>query len=157
MLLSIYGELFMKKILPFIILLLMMLAITSCNLLPGYSDNPAGGNQPDGSDCVSGEHLDQDDDKYCDSCNEYVVVVVDFYVLNDLHGKFCDTDKQPGVDEIGTYLEKMSSKDDHIVVMSSGDMWQGTAESNLTHGNIVTEWMNEIGRASCRERVCLSV
>ncbi|MBR4836341.1 MAG: bifunctional metallophosphatase/5'-nucleotidase, partial [Clostridia bacterium] len=138
----------MKKILPFIILLLMMLAITSCNLLPGYSDNPAGGNQPDGSDCVSGEHLDQDDDKYCDVCNEYVVVVVDFYVLNDLHGKFCVTDKQPGVDEIGTYLEKMSSKDDHIVVMSSGDMWQGTAESNLTHGNIVTEWMNELGFVS---------
>ena len=135
----------MKKILPFIILILMMLAITSCDLLPGYSDNPAGGNQPDGSDCATGEHLDQDDDKYCDFCNEYVVVVVDFYVLNDLHGKFCDTDKQPGVDEIGTYFEKMMSKDDHIVLMSSGDMWQGTAESNLTHGNIVTEWMNELG------------
>ena len=138
----------MKKLLPLIILLLMMFAITSCNFLPGYNDNPAGGNQPTDSNCATGEHLDQDDDQYCDFCNEYVVVVVDFYVFNDLHGKFCDTDTQPGVDEIGTYLEKMSSKDDHIVVMSSGDMWQGTAESNLTHGNIVTEWMNELGFVS---------
>ena len=134
----------MKKLLPLIILLLMMFAITSCNFLPGYNDNPAGGNQPTDSNCATGEHLDQDDDKYCDVCNEYVVVVVDFYVLNDLHGKFCDTDKQPGVDEIGTYFEKMMSKDDYTVIMSSGDMWQGTAESNLTQGKIVTEWMNEL-------------
>lgn len=138
----------MKKILVLIVALVMIFTITSCHLLPDFAGNGTGNNQPTDSVCVSGEHLDHDDDKYCDFCNEYVVVVVDFYVINDLHGKFCDTDTQPGVDEIGTYFEKMMSKDDYTVIMSSGDMWQGTAESNLTHGNIVTEWMNELGFVS---------
>lgn len=100
------------------------------------------------SDCVVGNHTDLDNDDYCDVCASEVVVVVDFYVLNDLHGKFCDTDTQPGVDEIGTYFKKMAEIDDNIVILSSGDMWQGTAESNLTEGVLVTEWMNELGFAA---------
>ena len=121
----------------------MLLSITSCNLIP----NNGGGdvNVPEGYDCIVDGHLDQDDDAYCDACDKNVLVVVDFYVFNDLHGKFCDTSKQPGVDELGTYFEKMSATDDYTVIMSSGDMWQGTAESNLTQGKILTEWMNELG------------
>ena len=133
----------MKKIITLIFALVMLLSITSCNLIP----NNGGGdvNVPEGYDCIVDGHLDQDDDAYCDACDKNVLVVVDFYVFNDLHGKFCDTSKQPGVDELGTYFEKMSATDDYTVIMSSGDMWQGTAESNLTQGKILTEWMNELG------------
>ena len=133
----------MKKIITLIFALVMLLSITSCNLIP----NNGGGdvNVPEGYDCILDGHLDQDDNAYCDACNKNVLVVVDFYVFNDLHGKFCDTSKQPGVDELGTYFEKMSATDDYTVIMSSGDMWQGTAESNLTQGKILTEWMNELG------------
>ena len=133
----------MKKIIALIFALVMLLCITSCELIPNLGGGDV--NLPGGYDCDLDGHLDQDDNAYCDACNKNVLVVVDFYVINDLHGKFCDTDKQPGVDEIGTYFEKMMSKDDHTVILSSGDMWQGTAESNLTTGNIVTEWMNELG------------
>ena len=98
--------------------------------------------------CSIGDHLDKDDDSYCDLCNEFVIVVIDFYVLNDLHGKFCDTSKQPGVDELGTYFKLMEESDDNVVLMSSGDMWQGTAESNLTGGLLLTEWMNEMNFVS---------
>ena len=118
------------------------------------SDNENGGNDTGNTgddpaaDCSIGNHLDEDNDTYCDFCNEYVIVVIDFYVLNDLHGKFCDTDKQPGVDELGTYFKLKENSDDNVVLMSSGDMWQGTAESNLTGGKIVTEWMNELGFVS---------
>ena len=99
-------------------------------------------------DCSVGDHLDNDNNDYCDICNEYVIVVIDFYVVNDLHGKFCDTDTQPGVDELGTYFKLMGERDDNIVIMSSGDMWQGTAESNLTGGFLLTEWMNEMNFVS---------
>ena len=34
------------------------------------------------------------------------------------------------------------------MLLSSGDMWQGSAESNLTKGNIVTDWMNEMDFAA---------
>ena len=35
-----------------------------------------------------------------------------------------------------------------MILLSSGDMWQGAAESNLTKGLIITDWMNEMDFAS---------
>ena len=98
--------------------------------------------QPD-DDCVG--HTDTDDNGICDLCDGSVVVVVDFYTLNDLHGKFADTDDQPGLDELTTYLKSSAATDDHTVLLSAGDMWQGSSESNLTQGRIVTDWMNALG------------
>lgn len=125
----------------------------------GSNDNGGGGNNNigDGSgnngggsetNCAEDEHIDVNDDGSCDLCYESVIVVIDFYALNDLHGKFCDTDTQPGVDELGTYFKMMEERDDNVVILSSGDMWQGTAESNLTNGILVTEWMNEMNFAA---------
>ena len=98
--------------------------------------------------CADGDHIDMDENDRCDICSTYLLVVVDFYSINDLHGKFCDTDDQPGVDELATYLKMMEKSDENIVILSSGDIWQGSAESNLTRGNILTEWMNSIGVVS---------
>ncbi len=97
-----------------------------------------------------GEHIHTDSDKndICDSCLESVIIVIDFYAINDLHGKFCDTNTQIGVDELATYLKNAKSTDDHAIFLSSGDMFQGSAESNLTHGVILTEWMNMLGFSS---------
>ena len=159
----------MKRILALILVICTIVclsfSLTSCHLIDGILGND-GGNDVGNNDhnngnnnidnlgdgyipnCSVGDHLDKNNDAYCDLCNEYVIVVIDFYVLNDLHGKFCDTDKQPGVDELGTYFKLKENSDDNVVLMSSGDMWQGTAESNLTGGKIVTEWMNELGFVS---------
>ena len=93
-------------------------------------------------------HVDSDNDGECDACYETVVVVIDIYAINDLHGKFCDTDTQPGVDELTTYLKSREDIDDNVIVLSSGDMWQGTAESGLTFGKLITEWMNIVGTVS---------
>ena len=89
-------------------------------------------------------HTDSDDDGSCDTCYESVIVILDFYAINDLHGKFCDTNSQPGVDNLATYLKTRDKYDDNVILLSSGDMWQGAAESNLTGGAILTEWMNEL-------------
>ena len=89
-------------------------------------------------------HTDSNNDDKCDTCYESVVIVIDFYVVNDLHGKFCDTDTQPGVDNLASYLKDRENYDDNVIIFSSGDMWQGAAESNLTNGLILTEWMNEL-------------
>jgi 2',3'-cyclic-nucleotide 2'-phosphodiesterase/3'-nucleotidase len=69
---------------------------------------------------------------------------VDIYALNDVHGKFVDDDLQPGVDEMTTYLKKMQAEQ-NAILLSAGDMWQGSAESGLTKGNIITDWMNDLG------------
>ena len=114
-------------------------ACTSC----GEADpNYQGGAEPDECD----PHKDANDDGYCDECDTYVIVVVDIYGFNDLHGKFTATDTQPGIGGLTTYLK--NNKTDNAILLSSGDMWQGSSESNLTYGAIMTEWMNELGFAS---------
>ena len=69
------------------------------------------------------------------------LISFDVYAINDLHGRFVDTDDQPGVDELSTYLNRQSG---NRILLSTGDMWQGTSESNLTVGRIITEWMNRM-------------
>ncbi len=116
---------------------------TNDNENNNFDDNTPAPDVPDSNhNCATEDHLDVDNNEYCDVCDEYLIVVIDLYAINDLHGKFCDTDSQIGVDELGTYLNDRKSIDDNVVIMSTGDMWQGTAESNLTRGFILTEWMN---------------
>ncbi len=85
------------------------------------------------------------------ACGERREGTVDiaFYAVNDLHGKFMDTDAQPGVDEFTTYMKDLY-RDDRAeeVLLSSGDMWQGTVESSSTKGELMTEWMKDAGFVS---------
>ena len=104
--------------------------------------NYKGGSTPDECD----PHTDANDDGYCDECDEYVIVIIDIYGFNDLHGKFTATDSQPGIGGLTTYLKQNAGA--NSILLSSGDMWQGSSESNLTYGAIITEWMNELGFAS---------
>lgn len=94
-----------------------------------------------------GEHVDANNDGWCDvkDCGIYVIETIDFYNFNDLHGKFENMDNNEGVDELTTYLENRKNIDDHVVILSTGDMWQGGTASNGTHGRIVTDWMNYLG------------
>lgn len=93
-------------------------------------------------------HVDQNDDGACDQCEVSVLVNFDFYAINDLHGKFDDTDNQPGVDELTSYLRAAQFANENTILLSSGDMWQGSSESNLTKGHMITEWMNDLGFVS---------
>ena len=135
----------MKKIIALLLVLSFilgsLLSLASCGLLDDFENGPTGGGSGTSEKCPDG-HTDNDSDEYCDVCGDYVIVVVDIYAINDLHGKFCDTSSQPGVDGLATYFKLARISDEHVVIISSGDSWQGTAESNLTRGNIVTEWMN---------------
>lgn len=108
----------------------------------GDENNKVDSGDGNGTSCDA--HKDANDDGMCDDCQISLIVIIDFYALNDLHGKFDDTEEFVGVDELTTYLKKAYQSDDHLVLLSSGDMWQGSSESNLTRGQIITEWMNEL-------------
>ena len=120
----------MKKKLTALLLVLILL-LSSCKGNPENCD-----------------HTDADDNGICESCEESVLITVDLYAINDLHGKFNDSESDIGVDELTTYLRTMAAIDEHALFLSSGDMWQGTSESNMTEGLIITDWMNELGFAS---------
>lgn len=140
----------MKKIL-ISLLLIFVLIFSGCTAGPdsdgAYDTNDTVKNpvSPEKPTQATDGHTDVDNDGICDDCNESVIITIDFYAINDLHGKFSDSASNVGVDELTTYLKNAYANDDHSIALSSGDMWQGGAESNLTKGLIVTEWMNHIG------------
>lgn len=93
-------------------------------------------------------HYDANDNGFCDGCNQSVMTTFDFYSINDLHGKIVDGENHPGVDELTTFFKHRRLADDNVVILSAGDMWQGSSESNLTYGALTTEWMNAVGFAA---------
>lgn len=154
----------MKKILISLILALA-LTLSSCQLPQnafGSSDSSdtgssasSGSNQNSsssgsvsscGNDKAS--HTDADNNDNCDLCGVSVVTEINFFVMNDFHGKIADSDTQPGIDELSLYLKNLTAEYPNSVLLSTGDMWQGGAESNLTKGLLVTEWMNELNFVS---------
>lgn len=96
----------------------------------------------------NGSHRDTDNNGLCDECNVSVIIILDLFAINDLHGKFNDTESNVGIDELTTYLKNAQNKNKNTILLSSGDMWQGSSESNLTKGMIMTDWMNELDFAS---------
>ena len=126
-----------------LVLLITVLALTlsSCT----RTDNGTGSSGI-GDACLS--HTDSDDNGRCDECSQSLLVSFDFYAVNDLHGKILDGSTHIGVDEMTSYIKAARSRDENTVILSSGDMWQGTAESSATRGAIVTDWMNELGFVS---------
>lgn len=92
-------------------------------------------------------HADKDNDEKCDNCGMSVIVNFNLYGINDLHGMYCDSDTQPGVDELTTFFKDQQATS-NTVVLASGDMWQGSSESNNTKGKLATEWLNYINCSS---------
>ncbi len=133
----------MKKLLSLFLILSMLLSVSLTGCKPQETPSPPStGNEATADPTV--DHADANDDGKCDDCGLSVLVTVDLFAINDLHGKICDSTSQPGVDEMTTYLKNAYKTEPHVLILSSGDMWQGSSESNLTRGMIVTEWMNEL-------------
>lgn len=114
-------------------LLLACTALSGCELFDWNSSmfGGNGGNNGDGGNGDGG------------------TVELTFLAVNDLHGKFLDTDDQPGVDELTTYVKDLyADPARHEILLASGDMWQGTVESSSNKGQLMTDWMNDLGFVS---------
>lgn len=73
---------------------------------------------------------------------------LDFYSLNDTHGaaEEVTTSYQAGIEKLGAKLRAQEQANpDGSIVLSSGDMWQGSADSNMTKGLLMVDWMNGLG------------
>ena len=138
-----------NKLISFLITISLLLSfcLTSC-----YNDNNIKHNAEDGTppedNIATQGHVDKNNDGECDDCQTSVIIELNFFVMNDFHGKMTDSDSQPGIEELSSYLKDAKENNPNTILLSSGDMWQGGAESNLTKGLIVTDWMNELDFAS---------
>ncbi len=74
--------------------------------------------------------------------------LIDIYGLNDFHGALerDEESKYPGIARLNNFLlNKRSENKGGSIFIASGDMWQGSADSNLSRGKIVNETMNYMG------------
>lgn len=66
--------------------------------------------------------------------------------VNDFHGALVESDKNPGAAKLAEYLKNEKAKNpEGTLILSAGDMMQGSADSDLLNGVPVIEVMNEIG------------
>ncbi len=124
------------RLVSVLLCLVLLLSLAACT--PATEHTPTDPSGTLAPDCV---HADSDNNNFCDNCNGNLLVELDFYAINDIHGKFIDSSSQPGVDELTTYLKEQG---ENAILLSSGDSWQGSSESNLTFGALMTEWLNEL-------------
>ncbi|HYE83476.1 MAG TPA: 5'-nucleotidase C-terminal domain-containing protein [Clostridia bacterium] len=72
--------------------------------------------------------------------------VISLITVNDFHGAMTGDAKNPGISKLVAYLknEEKANKNGTLI-LSAGDMFQGTADSNLLYGKSVVTAMNEAG------------
>lgn len=72
-------------------------------------------------------------------------VYFDFYEISDFHGatNYVKDDKVIGLERLSSYYDKKrETNKGGTILLSSGDMWQGSTDSNVTRGNLVTYGMD---------------
>ncbi|HQC74820.1 MAG TPA: 5'-nucleotidase C-terminal domain-containing protein, partial [Bacilli bacterium] len=71
---------------------------------------------------------------------------LNIFTLNDFHGAVFLDDDEAGISRIGKYLLDQKTNYPHqTILISAGDMFQGSAVSSLTRGGLVVDAMNAIG------------
>lgn len=139
---------FAKVIAVAICVAMILATLCACGLAGGGGfSKPNGGNTGGNTQNPDCTHADANDDGKCDKCKTNVIVELDFYAINDLHGMYSQTETQPGVAGLTTYL-KTKQQSENAIVLASGDMWQGSSESNNTKGKLATEWLNYVNCSS---------
>lgn len=63
--------------------------------------------------------------------------------VNDFHGAVKESDQNPGIVKLGGAIKAYDKSS--TIVISGGDMFQGSLESNYNYGRLVTEAMTNIG------------
>lgn len=123
----------------FIILLLIfsIFIFTSCDLV-----EKAPLEYPDNDQIIGDDDLGNEDEQE----DQITIDYLDIYSINDLHGAIEEDEYGRGLARMGNFLiEKKTTNPDNTVILVAGDMFQGTAISNLTYGGVVVEALNYIG------------
>lgn len=135
-----------------VLLLLLSFIFVGCNIVINNDNN--NNNQPieenkddkeekkdDSKEDDSGKEKDPDsheETKFFDTIN--------IYAVNDFHGMIFETSSGVGLSKLGKYLhDKKEADPAHTIILSAGDMFQGSAVSSMSRGRVVVDAMNYIG------------
>ncbi|MBM3909220.1 MAG: bifunctional metallophosphatase/5'-nucleotidase [Firmicutes bacterium] len=80
------------------------------------------------------------------SASSSPIITLDFYNLNDFHGavEHNPSNKEIGINRLSNYFKTQLASNPNSIFLSSGDMWQGSADSNITRGRLVVDAMNHL-------------
>jgi 5'-nucleotidase/UDP-sugar diphosphatase len=85
----------------------------------------------------------------CAESNKAGYISIKILSVNDFHGALAETGRNPGIAKLAAFLKAESAQNsDSTIIVSAGDMFQGTPDSNLLHGRPVMNAMNESGFAA---------
>lgn len=74
------------------------------------------------------------------------LVNLQIITVNDFHGALTENGKNPGAAKMAQYIKEMKEKNQSgTLILSAGDMFQGSPDSNLLYGKTVVDVMNAIG------------
>lgn len=73
------------------------------------------------------------------------VETLTIYTVNDFHGSLEETDNQYGAARVANYIATDRADKEASIVLSAGDMFQGSALSNYNYGSTVIDVMNYVG------------
>lgn len=92
------------------------------------------------ADCADDEYYV---DSYC--LDNPDTIVVDIYYLNDFHGAIMHDGDEIGLAKISNFFKTRKMMNPNTIIISGGDMLQGSALSNYYSGLSTIEIMDEIG------------
>lgn len=73
------------------------------------------------------------------------LVTLQVLTVNDFHGALIESGKNPGAAKLATcILENKAANPNGTLILSAGDMFQGTPDSNLLYGKSVVQVMNAL-------------
>lgn len=124
----------MKKIIPLIIALAAFSLVGCNNPAPSVSDSIITPITVDWN-----ENQQYTNHGTLKNGNKY-----DFYLLNDTHGsaEYLLSNQEPGINRLSTYIDqKRNENPDGTILVSSGDMFQGSLDSNIGKGELMIDWM----------------
>jgi len=73
------------------------------------------------------------------------VVTVDIYSINDFHGALAESGKNVGMAKLVSAVNAHREENPNTIVVSAGDNYQGSAMSNLTYGEPVSDMLKLLG------------
>lgn len=124
----------MKKIILILLFVFSIFAFASCEFLNTDTNNPK-------DDVKDTDTTDPEDDKDNTMAKDPVDLTI--FAINDFHGVVFEKGSYAGISKIGSFLE--NNTDENTVLISSGDMYQGTAVSSMTRGRVMVDCMNYLG------------
>lgn len=67
---------------------------------------------------------------------------VTLYAINDFHGQLEPDGSEAGIVRLGGFM-KAKGQEENTLILCTGDLWQGSLESNYNRGKLLTDVMNE--------------